>query len=78
MHMFAVTADIFGIFGHGKLKGRVDPKQRVSLTVYGATVKQATAKINRITEGAVYNIASVRNLDKAPPIVPPAPAALAA
>ncbi len=77
--MFAVTADIFGTYNHGKLAGRVDPKQRVSLTAYGSTVKQATAKINRMANGALHTIASIRDLDKAPkPIVPPAPEALAA
>jgi hypothetical protein len=42
---FEVKATVFGLFSHGKLKGQVNPKSFVGLTVIHDTVRDAKKHI---------------------------------
>ncbi len=59
---FEVKATVFGLFSHGKLKGQVNPKSFVGLTVIHDTVRDAKKHIERITSGAASRIDAVREL----------------
>ena len=59
---FEVKATVFGIFSHGKLKGQVNPKSQIGLTVVHDSVRDATKHIERISGGAASRIDSVREL----------------
>lgn len=52
-----VIFDIFGVYTHGKLVGKVNPKAKTTVTMYGESVKDCIGKI-RPTE-ALYKIVSV-------------------
>jgi hypothetical protein len=60
--MFRANVDVYGTFSHGKLKGQTNPKQVVSLTMFGDTVKAALGKINRECGGATHIVREIRNL----------------
>lgn len=63
-----VTAEVFGTYSHGKLAGLTNPKQVVSLTMFGESAKAAISKINKASNGAFYRIASV--VDMSPKSAP--------
>lgn len=60
--MFKVTVDVFGTYNRGKLVGQTNPKQVVSLTMFGDSVKAALGKINKATNGAIFNVVKVDDL----------------
>jgi hypothetical protein len=57
-----VTFDVFGTYTHGKLLGKVNPRESVRLSMIRKNMKQAKGAVVHMTDGAFYKIVSVDNL----------------
>ncbi len=54
---FRVTFNVYGVFTHGKMAGKTNPKAHSLMTFFGDTVKECISKMQK-TE-AFYTIFSV-------------------
>lgn len=63
----SVSFDVYGNYSHGVLKGKVNPKSVVRLTLNalssGDTVKDICNRLTSMTDGAFYRIAGVSSVE---------------
>lgn len=54
-----VTFDVFGVYTHGHLAGKTNPKSVVSVSMWGRDVGHACGKLTSQTNGATFKITGV-------------------
>lgn len=53
------TFVVFGVYTHGALAGKVNPKASCEISIWGESFKECKAKLVNQTDGAFYRVKSV-------------------
>lgn len=56
--MFKIIAKVYGVYTHGRMQGKTNPKSVVTVTVHGETAKDALKNLTKTADGAFYRVVS--------------------
>ena len=62
------TFVVFGVYTHGALAGKVNPKASCEISMWGESFKDCKAKLVNQTDGAFYRVKSVVDHSKPVPM----------